>query len=179
MKAICLATVMTVVLTCLITLLLRAFPSEHRARRILVAYFFCLAALIIAWSQTPADIWIFEPSLLTEPPLLDLTLALFFFSAAFFGGVLQLYNLADRGFSLRVLIDLAERAEGGGTAEALAAGYSAGRGIRWMYDKRMRGLADGGFITRNDGMVSLTPKGRFVGTTFDEIRGFLRLDAER
>jgi len=170
---------MTVVLLCLITLLLRAFPTEHRARRILVAYLFCLAGLVIAWFLTPPDVWIFGPYLLTEPPLLDLILSIFFFSAAFFGGVLQLYNLADRGFSLRVLIDLAERDGGSGTAEAMAAGYSAGQGIRWMYDKRMKGLTEGGFIERKDGVVSLTPKGRFVAIVFDRIRGFLRLDAPR
>lgn len=78
---------MTVVLFCLITLMLRAFPGEHRARRILFVYLFCLAGLVMAWSLTPPNVWIFGPSLLTQPPFLDLILSVFFLvlrsSAAF------------------------------------------------------------------------------------------------
>src|SRR4051794_8393913 len=99
MKAIVLSGAMTIALLAIATLVLRLWPSNHRARQLTLIYLACFAILALIWQEAPADLGFLAPPLLTEPRWLDLTAALFFFSAAFFGGVLQLYNLADRGFS--------------------------------------------------------------------------------
>ena len=101
MKAVILATAMTIVLLALVTLALRHHPTPRRARQMTLIYLACLIGAALVWFATSADLGLLAPSLLIEPPWLDLSLMLFFFSAAFFGGVLQLYNLADRGLSLR------------------------------------------------------------------------------
>src|SRR5262249_16214758 len=84
MKAICLASAMTVVLLVLVTFCFRLYPSAHRARQMLFVYLFCLAVLVALWFTTPDDLGLLGRSLLTEPAWLDFAAALFFFSAAFF-----------------------------------------------------------------------------------------------
>src|SRR5262245_25047286 len=106
MKAICLASAVTVVLLVLVTFCFRLYPSAHRARQMLFVYIFCLPVLITLWFATPDDLGLLGRSLLTEPAWVDFAATLFFFSAGFFGGALQLYNLCDRGFSLRILVDI-------------------------------------------------------------------------
>src|SRR5262245_64950070 len=71
MKAICLASVMTVVLLVLVTFCFRLYPSAHRARQMLFVYLFCLALLVALWFATPDDLGLLDRSLLAEPAWLD------------------------------------------------------------------------------------------------------------
>jgi hypothetical protein len=102
---------------------------------------------------------------------------LFFFSAAFFGGALQLYNLADRGFSLRILIDIEQRNSHTADAEWLVANYGGGKGLTWMYGKRIEGLLETKFVDRKAEMLELTSKGERAADVFLAVRRFLRLEA--
>ena len=142
MKAIGLATAMTIVLLLLATLTFRLFQSEQRVRQLAVLYAICAVLLVCLWLVTPDELGVLPPSLVVVPGWLDLLLTVFFFSAAFFGGVLQLYNLADRGFSLRILIDALEHPSGTVDIDRLIGEYGGGRGIRWMYDKRVGDMFD-------------------------------------
>ncbi len=90
MKAVCLASAMTVVLLVLVTLCFRFYPSALRARQMLFVYLFCLAVLVAIWLATPADLGFLGRSLLAEPAWVDSAAAIFFFSAGFFGGALPL-----------------------------------------------------------------------------------------
>src|SRR5262249_18278892 len=150
MKAICLAGVMTVFLLVLVTLCFRFYPSPNRARQMLVVYLFCLPVLVALWFATPDDLGLFGRSLLTEPAWLEFAATLFFFSAGFFGGALQLYNLCDRGFSLRILIDMLEAPNGAVDVDYLTANYSSGRGLVWMYRKRINDIVAARFIDQVD-----------------------------
>jgi len=177
MKAICLATMMTTVLLLLVTLTFRLAPAKRRARQMLLLYITCTAALVGVSLSTPDDLGFLHRSLLTEPHWLDLALVLFFFTAAFFGGILQLYNLADRGFSLRILIDALEDPSGTIGIEQVMTGYGGGRGIAWMYDKRMRDLLEGDFVLRQNESIVLSANKSWIADLFICIRHFLRLDS--
>jgi hypothetical protein len=177
MKAICLASVMTIVLLLLVTLAFRLDPRRHRVQQVTILYLACAGVLIGLWLATPDDLGILHPSLLAEPRWLDLALALFFFSAAFFGGVLQLYNLADRGFSLRILIDALEEPAGTVSIDRLIAGYGGGQGIRWMYDKRMGDLVERHFIRRVGNSIALYAKGALMADLFIRLHRFLKLNS--
>lgn len=175
MKAILLAAAMTLVLFVVATLLLRTIRTPRRVRALTLGYAVCLALLAALWCSTPDDLGFLPAALLTEPRWLDFTAALFFFTAAFFGGVLQLYNLADRGFSLRILIDAME-SPATGDIDRMMANYSRGQGISWMYRKRMDGLLAGGIVTVSGGAVALTPKGTRAAALFSALRDFLRVE---
>jgi hypothetical protein len=179
MKSIILAAGMTLVLLAAVTLLMRYVPSPHRAQQLLMAYLGTLIALIVAWGATPADLGVLPPSLLTEPAWLDLWAALFYFSAAFFGGVLQLYNLADRGLSLRMVIDMAESHGAIGHAGDLVRGYAAGRGLAWMYRKRLDDMLAHHLITLNAGRAALTGRGRRTASLVVTLRRLLGLETQR
>jgi hypothetical protein len=178
MKAIIIAAVMTLVLLVLVTLAFRFHPTDKRAKQMTLLYIGCVLAAVLAWVVTPLDLGFLGPSLLIEPRWLDLSLMLFFFSSAFFGGVLQLYNLADRGFSLRILIDLDAATPSGGV-DTLVKTYGGGQGLTWMYGKRLNGLLAGDFVRRNGNTLELTPRGRRTAEMFDAAHRFLRLDPQQ
>ena len=105
-------------------------------------YLGCVILSALIWFATSVDLGFLAPSLLIEPAWLDFSLMLFFFTAAFFGGALQLYNLADRGFSLRILIDVEQTNYHAIDAEWVVANYGGGKGLTWMYGKRIEGLLE-------------------------------------
>src|SRR5262245_27950289 len=109
---------------------------------------------------------------------LDFSLMLFFLTAAFFGGVLQLYNLADRGFSLRILIDIEETDSHPIDADWLIANYGGGKGLIWMYGKRIEGLLATKLVDRKVEVIELTSKGERAADVFLAVRRFLRLELQ-
>jgi hypothetical protein len=122
---------------------------------------------------TPADLG-FIPTPWHEPnQTLNLALFLFLYSATFLGGVLQLYNLADRGFSLRIVIDIDKSPDGYMTVDQVMKSYGAGSGIGWMYQKRIDDLTRLKFIEVRDGTIVATPAGRRVAARFSWLRRFL------
>jgi hypothetical protein len=178
MKAVIFATAMTIVLLVLVTLAFRLHPTAERARQMTLIYFGCLIVSVLMWFTTSVDLGFLARSLLIEPGWLDLFLMLFFFTAAFFGGVLQLYNLADRGFSLRILIDLEEADSRNIDTEWLIANYGGGKGLAWMYRKRIDGLLDTKLVDRKAEMIELTSKGERAADVFFAVRCFLRLESQ-
>ena len=176
MKAICLASAMTAVLLVLVTCWFQLYPSAHRARQMLFVYLFCLALLVVLWFATPDDLGFLARSLLIEPAWLDFAAALFFFSAAFFGGALQLYNLCDRGFSLRILVDMLEAPTDAVDVDYLTANYSGGRGLGWMYRKRIDDIVAARFIDQANKQIVLTAKGEMFADLFINARHVLGLE---
>jgi hypothetical protein len=166
MKAVCLASAMTIVLLVLVTFCFRLYPSAHRARQMLLVYLFCLAVLVVLWFATPDDLGLLGRSLLTQPAWLDFAATLFFFSAGFFGGALQLYNLCDRGFSLRILVDMLEAPADAVDVDYLTANYSSGRGLGWMYRKRIDDIVAARFIDQVNKRIVLTAKGEMFADLF-------------
>jgi hypothetical protein len=179
MKAVIVAAVMTVVLFALITMAFRLSATERRARRMTLIYLGCVIVAVLTWFQTPVDLGFLARSLLIEPGWLDFALMVFFFTAAFFGGVLQLYNLADRGFSLRILIDVEEANSRAVDIDWLIANYGGGKGLTWMYGKRIEGLIDTKLVSLKAGMIELTKKGERTADLFFAVRRFLRLESQR
>jgi hypothetical protein len=176
MKAIIFATAMTIVLLAVVTIALRFHQTAQRAKQMTLIYFSCVILLVLAWFTTSVDLGFLSPSLLIEPGWLDFSLMLFFFTAAFFGGALQLYNLADRGFSLRILIDVEQTNYHAIDAEWLVANYGGGKGLSWMYGKRIEGLLELKLVDRKAEMLELTSKGERVADVFLAVRRFLHLE---
>lgn len=102
--------------------------------------------------------------------IINLLVTLFLYAAGFFGVILQLYNLADRGFSLRMLIDLLESEHGALNLDGVMQGYSNGKGVAWMYQKRIDGMIINELITINGGLASITNKGETVAEMFRRLR---------
>jgi hypothetical protein len=176
MKAIFLASAMTVILLVVVTLCFRLTATAHRARQMLFVYLFCLAALVALWFATPDDLGFLGRSLLTQPAWLDFAAMLFFFSAGFFGGALQLYNLCDRGFSLRILIEMLEAPIAAVDVDYLTANYSSGRGLAWMYRKRIDDIIAARFVDQTDKGITLTTKGEMFANLFINARRVLGLE---
>jgi hypothetical protein len=176
-KEIVLAALAGVGLVIAATLFMRNFEVVQRARmmvRVFVAGFVTLAA--VYW-VTPDDLYVF-PAVTTVPlKPLGLLFACFLYTAGFYGGVLQLYNLADRGLSLRMLIDVSNSPRGTMMPADMVFEYSGGRGLSWMYRKRINGLLDAGLIACEEDQALITAKGLRVARVFALLKAFGRQQA--
>ena len=63
MKAVIVATAMTMVLLALVTVAFRLSATERRARRMMVIYLGCVIAAVSIWFQTPVDLGFLARSL--------------------------------------------------------------------------------------------------------------------
>ncbi len=179
MKAVLLALLCGLLLVVAASIAFNRTETKSRARRLLKTYLVVLVALIVVHLSTPADLGFLPPALVTPIEWVDLGFAVFLFSAGFFGGVLQLYNLADRGFSLRILIDILQSPCAGLTPGEVMTDYSAGHGIPWMYQKRVDGMTATGLAHVANGDLVLTPKGRRIAQIFAWLQDFARVQPQK
>jgi hypothetical protein len=152
-------------------------PEVLRARRLFRLFLLTLPLCALMYWVTPADLGIIPDPWLEANQLVEFGLMLFLYSAAFLGGILQLYNLADRGFSLRIAMDIHRSPCGCMTADDVVSSYSAGKGIVWMYQKRIDDLIRLNLAEVRDGTVTATAAGRRVAERFSWLRRFLRVVA--
>jgi hypothetical protein len=143
------------------------------ARRLIniVVYFICVAVLLTVLSVTPKDLGFLPDDLIEREAWLDTIVALFVMSASFLGGWLQLFTLTNRGYSLRVLIDIFNSPQRALSPEELLVSYSDGRGLISMYDTRIKGLLDAGMLTFDGKLTSLTGRGKKAARLFRFLRG--------
>lgn len=177
MKAIVIAAVAIVAVALTVTVRFRQSDRSAGAGPMMKIFLGFLPLVIVAWSVTPDDLGVLPRTLLAEPPWLDLAGCLFFYAAAFGGGLLQLYNLADRGLSLRILADLHGAGGRAMTLDEIAERYGDGRGLGWMYDKRLDGLVRCRLVALDGGEVQLTARGWSWARRFAGLRRWLRLSS--
>lgn len=163
-----------------VTLLFALGPRvTARAAAMCAVFVLTVPVYLAVYILTPADLGVL-PAYLTEPRAwLDCAFGLGAHTALFFGGWLQLYNLAERGFSLRILIDVAEAPTGTLGRDGVAARYGGGRGIEWMREKRIDGLVETGLAAWHEGRLRITPKGRRAARLFGALRSALRIDTRQ
>jgi hypothetical protein len=173
-KSLLLAGAATATSVLAVTMIFQSRRVERRAATMVTLFVITLPVFALVHLVTPRDLG-FLPVWLTEPSRgADLVFGLVLYTAVFLGGVLQLYNLADRGFSLRILIDLDEL--GPMSVAAVAKAYGAGQGIAWMYGKRLDGLLRQGLVHLDEDVVRLSGSGGRTARVFDGLQRFLRLN---
>jgi hypothetical protein len=175
MKAILLAALAELLLFACVSACLRSGITKQRARLMLIAFLSVLPVLLAAHLLTPPDLGFLSPELMMPIAWVDITFAVFLYSVGFFGGILQLYNLADRGFSLRILIDILEAPPQAMRLDDVMQGYSGGRGIAWMYAKRLEDLQSAGLAKVEGKCLVLTPKGQRIAKLFTWLQEFARV----
>lgn len=175
MKAILIATLAGLLLFACVSWGLRSGITQRRARLMLIAFLSVLPALLAVDLLTPPDLGFLPAELVMPIAWVDIAFAVFLYSVGFFGGILQLYNLADRGFSLRILIDILESPSQAMRLDDVIQGYSAGRGIAWMYAKRLEDLQNAGLAKVEGESLVLTPKGQRVAELFTWLQEFARV----
>jgi hypothetical protein len=176
MKSILIAVLIGLLLFGCMSLGLRMTTTTRRARMMLAMFFLCLPVLLAVHILSPADLGFLPPKLVAPVAWVDLGFCLFLYVAGFFGGLLQLYNLADRGFSLRILIDLLGVPGNAMTIDDVMVGYSEGRGIPWMYEKRIQDLERTGMTNLIGDQLALTTKGQRVATVFAHLQRFAQVE---
>jgi hypothetical protein len=175
MKAILLAVLAGLLLFACASSGLRSGITQRRARLMLVAFLSVLPVLLAVHLLTPPNLGFLSAELVMPIAWVDIAFAMFLYGVGFFGGILQLYNLADRGFSLRILIDILETPSQAMRLDDVMQGYSAGRGIAWMYTKRLEDLQNAGLAKVEGESLVLTPKGQRVAKLFTWLQEFARV----
>ncbi|HUG36057.1 MAG TPA: hypothetical protein VML54_03850 [Candidatus Limnocylindrales bacterium] len=162
-----------------VTLLFAGRNITRRAAAMCGVFLLTALAYPAAYWLTPRDLGILPPRLVEPCAWLDGAFGLVVHAALFFGGWLQVYNLAERGFSLRILIDIAEAPARVLTGDQVAARYGGGRGAAWMREKRIDGLVETGLAAWRDGRLRVTPEGRRTARLFGRLRTVLRIDTRQ
>jgi hypothetical protein len=176
-KGIALAIVLTAACFLSVLVALRLLQKRASAALLTVVFLASTPIYVLAFLTTPADLGFLPCWMCQEPEALELAFGLFVYASGFFGGVLQLYNLADRSVSLRILIDIAESPAGELSALEIADSYSQGRGLGWMYRKRLDDLVEHRFIQVTGGSACLRLRGQRAAALFRYLRTWLRLGA--
>jgi len=179
MKAILLALAAGALLLAVATWRLRRVPDGKGAAKLLTVFLIILPVLAVTHVITPPDLGFLPATLQIPLPAIDFAFCLFLYTAGFFGGALQLYNLAERGFSLRILIDILHAPLGTMTLDDVMEGYGAGRGITWMYGKRIDGMRAAGLAVAAGDRMVLTERGRRVARLFSRLQNFARVERQR
>ncbi len=174
MKILALLVVSCVLYTALVTAVFRWGSPQGRAALMMRLYLLSLAPLYFAFRLSPAELGLLPavPGLVLPN---DFAWFLVPYTAAIWGGILQLYNLTERGFSLRILIDIDESPRASLAVDEILRGYGAGEGIAWMLQKRVDDLTEQGLIRGEGARALLTPKGRWLGNVYARLRAALRL----
>jgi hypothetical protein len=175
MKAIVLAALAELLLFACVSASLRSGITQRRARLMLIAFLSVLPVLLAVHLLTPPDLGFLPAELVMPIAWVDIAFAVFLYDVGFFGGILQLYNLADRGFSLRILIDILEAPSQAMRLDEVMQGYSAGRGSAWMYAKRLEDMRSTGLAKVKGESLVLTPKGQRVARLFTWLQEFARV----
>lgn len=175
-KGLLLALAATALATGLITLRLRSAPPGPRVPLLLQTFALTLLVYLVAFALTPADLGVLPPKLVEHEPLTEALFGLAVHVGLCFGGVLQLYNISERGFSLRVLIEIAEASGGALTAKEIATRYSGGQGVGWMLEKRIRDMVAQGLIRLEDHAYVATAHATRSARVLVGLRRLLRLD---
>ncbi len=108
MKGLLLAAASSLLCVAAVTVVFRIVDVRRRAAAMLGIFLATIPLYVSAYALTPADLWLLPERLVEPRSFLCGVFGLFVHAALFFGGWLQVYNLAERGFSLRILIDIDE-----------------------------------------------------------------------
>jgi hypothetical protein len=179
MKAILLALAAGALLLVVATWRLRQAADGKGAAKLLTVFLIILPVLAVTHLITPRDLGVLPTTLQIPIPAIDFAFCLFLYTAGFFGGVLQLYNLAERGFSLRILIDILHAPSATMTLDDVMEGYGAGRGIAWMYGKRVDGMRTAGLVVVAGDRMVLTERGHRIARLFSLLQDFARVERQR
>ena len=177
MKALLLALGCSLLYAAAVTVLFRRRQMRDRAAAMLRLFLSTVPVYLAAYAATPADLGFLAPGLVEPRYVPACAFGLFVHAALFFGGWWQVYNLADRGGSLHILLAIDESPERALPAPEIASRYGSGRGLHWMLGKRIDGILDTGLATLRDGRLRTTPRGARVARLFGPLRAFLQLDA--
>ena len=175
MKAILLAGLLALLFLVVMTVAFRARPIRGHATFLLRLWLLSVPILLAVYFLTPSSLWFLPEAVQDDPAWFGPIFCLGLWFAGFFGGILQLYNLTERGMSLRMLIDVTQHGPPGLTPAEIMDNYSAGQGIAWMYQKRLDGLLEGRLIRIEHGVIANERRGRRVATVFRRLRLLLRL----
>jgi hypothetical protein len=170
-----LAGLMALAFTAVMTVAFRAFPIRQRAVFLVRLWLASVPVLLAVYLLTPPSLGVLPEALQDDPAWFGPIFCLGLWFAGFFGGILQLYQLTERGMSLRMLIDVAEAGPAGLDVPEIMTGYSQGQGIAWMYQKRLDGLTEQRVVRLEDGVIVNGPRGRRLAGLFGRLRRLLRL----
>jgi len=73
---------------------------------------------------------------------------------------MEFFSMIARGFSMRIITDIYLHTRL--NPEQLIQQYSNGKGIEWMFDKRIQGIKDLGLIKEECGQMKLSSKSSFL-----------------
>ncbi len=142
-------------------LLFHLRPVQRRFRTLCTVFAVGAVGFTVSYLQMSPAVFGLPPN--RTEPWTEFLNGFYLYSFWFFGVFVQLYSLADRGFSLTMLTDLLSEGSVIRTRQEIKAGYASGKGTAYVKHKRMAQIIHGGFIRREQDGYRDTRLGRRVG----------------
>jgi hypothetical protein len=159
----------------MITVIFRLRAIRARAAMMMKVFMLSIAAFIVVHRVTPYDLWLLPDGLVEAAWPIDLVFGLVVYAALFLGGVLQIYAQADRGFSARILLDIADAGPKGLGVSDVMREYSAGKGIGWLCERRIEGMIQQAFVVPDGKDFVNSRRGIRTAAVAGWLRDWLRL----
>ncbi|MBI3635536.1 MAG: hypothetical protein HY216_04865 [Candidatus Rokubacteria bacterium] len=153
-------------------LLFRAARPHFRFRLMTRLHWTLSATILVVFALTPPDLGILPATPGRAGAVLGAVNAIVVHWFLFMG-YSMFYFLVDRGFSLRIMIEIATAPGGALSAEDLAVAYPPRAVVR----RRLDEMVDIGRLTRDDDRYDLTPAGRRAALVFRFVKSFLRFES--
>ncbi len=138
-------------------------------RTLTLLYFVSLPLYVVCYLRTSPTLG-FLPQSFSETPLgLGLSNGIFLY-LLFYVTYVAFFYYVDRPLTLRMLIAFFKAPDESLSLSEIKTIY----GLKYMIERRLQGMKDGGLVVEKQGKYFLTPKGKRLGSLFDFGRRLLK-----
>ena len=175
MKGILLAFLVFVISSAFMMFVLRKFTPRNKFKTLLLIHYFLIPVLISLYFASPDNLWFLPASILESHPLADLVNGVILYQLFFWLITANFYSLASRGFSLGMLIAIAETETGRLDKEETRRSFAGGKGVDWNFERKLKDCLSTGLIRCDHGRYYNTPRGALLASISGWAKDFLNL----
>jgi hypothetical protein len=175
MKGILLAIFVFINSSAFMIFVLMKFAPKNKFKTLLFVHNVLALILIFLHLVTPDNLWFLPVSILENHKLADLVNSVILYQLFFWLFTANFYSLASRGFSLGMLITIAETETGRLDKEEARRSFAVGKGVDWNFDCKLKDCLSTGIIRYEHGKYYNTPRGELLASISGWAKNFLNL----
>lgn len=175
MKGILLALFVFVSSSAFMIFALMKFTPKNKFKTLLLIHNILALALIFLHLASPVNLWFLPVSILENHQLADLINSVILYQLFFWLITANFYSLASRGFSLGILIAIAETETGRLNKEEAKRSFAGGKGVDWNFDCKLKDCLSTGLIRCDHGRYYNAPRGALLASISGWAKNLLNL----
>ncbi len=154
---------------------LMKFNPKNKFKTLLLVHNVLALVLIFLHLATADNLWFLPVSILENHKFVDLVNSVVLYQLLFWLVTANLYSLVSRGFSLGMLIAIAETEIGQLDKEGARRSFAGGKGVDWNFNSKLKDCLYAGLIRYDGGKYYNTPRGALISAIGGWAKHFLNL----